>query len=112
MDGIHFGVRMEDAAQCMLVVIGATKRGEKELLTIVDGYRESEQSWLEALNDLKRRGLKASPTLAIGGGAADQPLTLTLLSPMGCFVISINQRVFNDKRTLTEQNCGPKKKTN
>ena len=67
--GIHFGARMEDAAQCMLVVIGATKHGDKELLTIVDGYRESEQSWLEALNDLKRRGLKTGPKIAVGDGA-------------------------------------------
>jgi putative transposase len=53
---------MEDASQCMLVIIGATKSGDKELLSIVDGYRESEQSWLEALNDLKikRRWLKAA----------------------------------------------------
>jgi len=69
VDGIHFGARMEDASQCMLVVIGATKHGDKEMLTIVDGYRESEQSWLEALNDLKRRGLKTAPKLAIGDGA-------------------------------------------
>lgn len=59
---------MEDAAQCMLVIIAATKHGEKEVLTIVDGYRESEQSWLEALNDLKRRGLKIAPKLAVGDG--------------------------------------------
>lgn len=69
VDGIHFGARMEDASQCMLVVIGATKHGDKEMLTIVDGYRESEQSWLEALNDLKRRGLKIAPKLAVGDGA-------------------------------------------
>jgi transposase-like protein len=69
VDGIHFGARMEDAAQCMLVIIGATKHGEKELITIVDGYRESEQSWREALNDLKRRGLKTAPKLAVGDGA-------------------------------------------
>jgi transposase-like protein len=69
VDGIHFGARMEDASQCMLVVIGATKDGDKELLAIVDGYRESEQSWLETLNDLKRRGLKTAPKLAIGDGA-------------------------------------------
>ncbi len=68
-DGIHFGARMEDAAQCMLVVIGATKSGDKELLALVDGYRESEQSWLEALNDLKRRGLKTGPKVAVGDGA-------------------------------------------
>jgi putative transposase len=69
VDGIHFGARMEDASQCMLVIIGATKFGDKELLTIVDGYRESEQSWLEALSDLKRRGMKTAPKLAVGDGA-------------------------------------------
>jgi len=69
VDGIHFGARMEDASQCMLVIIGATKHGDKELLAIVDGYRESEQSWLEALSDLKRRGLEIAPKLAVGDGA-------------------------------------------
>jgi len=69
IDGVQFGARMEDAAQCMLVIIGATKHGDKELLTVVDGYRESEQSWLEALNDLKRRGLVIPPKLAVGDGA-------------------------------------------
>ncbi len=69
VDGVHFGARMEDASQCMLVIIGATKHGDKELLAIVDGYRESEHSWLEALSDLKRRGLKVAPKLAVGDGA-------------------------------------------
>jgi putative transposase len=68
-DGVHFGARMEDASQCMLVVIGATKNGAKELVALVDGYRESEQSWLEALNDLKRRGLTVAPRVAVGDGA-------------------------------------------
>ncbi len=69
VDGIHFGARMEDASQCMLVIIGATKHGQKELVGIVDGYRESEQSWLELLNDLKRRGLEMAPKVAVGDGA-------------------------------------------
>lgn len=69
VDGIHFGARMEDASQCMFVVIGATKHGVNELLTIVDGYRESEQSWLEAMNDLKRRGLIKAPRVKVGDGA-------------------------------------------
>lgn len=69
VDGVHFGARLEDASQCMLVVIGATKHGDKELLAVVDGYRESAQSWLELLNDLKRRGLTTSPKLAVGDGA-------------------------------------------
>jgi putative transposase len=45
VDGIHFGVRLEDAAQCILVVIGATPEGKKELVALSDGYRESEASW-------------------------------------------------------------------
>lgn len=68
-DGIHFGVRMEDAAQCVLVVVGATADGKKELLALSDGYRESEASWREVLLDLKARGLSANPHLAVGGGA-------------------------------------------
>lgn len=69
VDGVHFGVRLEDASQCMLVVIGATADGRKELLAIGDGYRESEASWKEVLLDLKARGLKVDPKLAIGDGA-------------------------------------------
>ncbi len=69
VDGIHFGVRLEDAAQCILVVIGATADGKKELLALADGYRESEPSWREVLLDLKARGLTLDPHLAIGDGA-------------------------------------------
>lgn len=68
-DGIHFGVRMEEANQCILVVMGATAEGKKELVALSDGFRESEQSWKEVLLDMKRRGLKHNPQLAIGDGA-------------------------------------------
>ena len=68
-DGIYFGVRLEDARQCMLIVIGATKEGRKELLGLTDGYRESEASWKELLLDLKERGLTVEPQLAIGDGS-------------------------------------------
>lgn len=68
-DGIYFGVRLEDARQCMLVVIGATKEGRKELLALTDGYRESEASWKELLLDLQERGLTVDPKLAIGDGS-------------------------------------------
>lgn len=68
-DGIYFGVRLEDARQCMLVLIGATKDGRKELLGLTDGYRESEESWKELLLDLKERGLSVDPKLAIGDGS-------------------------------------------
>jgi len=69
VDGIHFGVRLEEANQCILVVIGATPEGKKELVAMSDGFRESEQSWKELLLDLKGRGLEIDPQLAIGDGA-------------------------------------------
>lgn len=56
-DGIYFNVRLEDDRTCILVLIGATADGQKELIAVVDGYRESEQSWLSLLLDLKQRGL-------------------------------------------------------
>ena len=58
VDGIYFSARMEEEKQCILVIVGATDKGQKELIAIADGYRESEQSWLEVLLDLKRRGLE------------------------------------------------------
>lgn len=69
VDGVHFGARMEQDKQCILVIIGATADGRKELVGMSDGYRESEQSWYELLIDLKKRGLKAAPKLATGDGA-------------------------------------------
>jgi putative transposase len=69
VDGIHFGVRLEDAAQCILVVVGATAEGKKELVALSDGYRESEASWRELLLGLKSRGLKIDPQVAVGDGA-------------------------------------------
>ncbi|MGH9880517.1 MAG: IS256 family transposase [Pyrinomonadaceae bacterium] len=67
-DGIYFGVRLEDARQCILVIIGARRDGKKELLGIADGYRESAESWKELLLDLKQRGLTIDPKLATGDG--------------------------------------------
>jgi len=71
-DGIHVNVRLEDTEnkqQCLLVVMGATAEGQKELLAVQDGYRESTQSWTELLVDLQRRGLTLAPKLATGDGA-------------------------------------------
>jgi transposase-like protein len=67
-DGVYCNVRMEER-QCLLVIIGATEDGKKELLALDSGLRESELSWKQLLLDLKRRGLKAAPKLAIGDGA-------------------------------------------
>ena len=71
-DGIYANVRLEDEAnsrQCLLVLMGATAEGVKELIAVIDGYRESKQSWKELLLDLKHRGLTMHPKLAIGDGA-------------------------------------------
>jgi transposase-like protein len=67
-DGIYCNVRMENR-QCLLVIIGATEDGTKELLAIENGIRESELSWTEVLLDLKHRGLNNPPKLAVGDGA-------------------------------------------
>jgi len=69
VDGIHVQARLEDAAQCLLVIIGATLEGKKELVGLIDGVRESAQSWRELLLDLKRRGLSMGPELAVADGA-------------------------------------------
>ncbi len=71
-DGIHVRNRREDLAnpeQCLLVVMGATADGQKELIAVIDGVRESKQSWLELLLDLKNRGLTIPPTIAVADGA-------------------------------------------
>ncbi len=67
-DGIYSNVRMDDKL-CLLVIIGVTEQGTKEIVAIEDGFRESTASWLELLTNLRERGLTVSPKLAIGDGA-------------------------------------------
>jgi putative transposase len=68
-DGVYLQARMEDHAECMLVLIGATPEGRKDLIGFQVGVRESAQSWRELLVDVKRRGLKIAPDIAVGDGA-------------------------------------------
>ena len=68
-DGIYSTLRGEDDRLCLLVLIGVNEQGEKRLLALSDGYRESKASWLSVLQDLQARGLKTGPMLAIGDGA-------------------------------------------
>jgi putative transposase len=68
-DGIHLEARLEEQAQCILVIIGATPEGRKELVGFTDGIRESSQSWRDLLLDLKRRGLTTAPQIAVADGA-------------------------------------------
>src|SRR3954451_14448151 len=69
VDGIHVQARLEADAQCLLVIIGATPEGKKEVVGLIDGVRESVQSWRELLLDLRRRGLSIGPELAVADGA-------------------------------------------
>jgi len=69
VDGIHVQARLKDTAQCLLIIIGATPEGRKELVGLTDGVRESAQSWRELLLDLKRCGLSIGPELAVADGA-------------------------------------------
>ena len=68
-DGVHFNIRLEEDRQCILVLMGATAGGRKELIAVHDGHRESELSWRELLLDCKSRGLTVDPKLATGDGA-------------------------------------------
>jgi putative transposase len=72
VDGVYFNIRLAEEGegrQCILMVMGATEDGHKELVAIAEGHRESEQSWLELLRDLKDRGLETDPELAVGDGS-------------------------------------------
>jgi transposase-like protein len=68
-DGVHFNIRLEEGRQCILVLLGATPDGKKELIALAEGYRESEQSWKALLLDCQARGLVIDPELAVADGA-------------------------------------------
>jgi len=68
-DGVHFNIRLEEDRQCILVLMGATADGKKELIALGDGFRESEQSWKALLLDCVARGMTVAPSLAVGDGA-------------------------------------------
>ena len=68
-DGVYLQARMEDHSECILVLIGATPEGRKELIGFQVGVRESAQSWRELLIDLRQRGLQIAPELTVGDGA-------------------------------------------
>lgn len=90
VDGVHFQVRLEESKHCVLIVIGATEEGRKELIAISDGYRESEASWKEVLLGLKARGLTVAPKLAVGDGALGfwkaLPQVYAATTPQRCWV--------------------------
>lgn len=84
VDGVHFNVRLEKDRTCILVVMGARRDGTKELVAVQDGFRESEISWKELMLNLKRRGLKRGPRLAIGDGALGFWAALRKVFPKTC----------------------------
>ncbi|MCK4816783.1 IS256 family transposase [bacterium] len=69
VDGVYFNIRLEEERSCMLIIMGATEDGKKELVAVEDGYRESSISWNNILLNLKSRGLKRGPKLATGDGS-------------------------------------------
>jgi transposase-like protein len=69
LHGVYFNIRLEDDRSCILVLMDALEDGRKEVIAVQDGYRESQESWRDLLADLKRRGLKQGPKLAVGDGA-------------------------------------------
>jgi len=89
-DGVHFNVRLEEDRTCILVLMGATAEGRKELIAVADGYRESEQSWKSLPLDVKQRGLTVDPKLATGDGALGfwkaLPQVFTTTRPQRCWV--------------------------
>jgi transposase-like protein len=81
-DGIYFNVRLQDDRPCILVLMGATADGKKELIAIEDGFRESEQSWRGLLLDCKARGLIIDPKVAVGDGGLGFWKALAQVYPM------------------------------
>lgn len=69
VDGVYLSARMESEKSCMLVIVGSDEYGNKELVAMIDGFRESKDSWRELLLDLKSRGLNYTPHLAVGDGS-------------------------------------------
>ena len=80
-DGIYFSCRLSDDRPCLLVLMGATEDGKKELIAMTDGQRESETSWTALLLDLKARGLSEPPKLATGDGSLGFWLALSKVFP-------------------------------
>lgn len=80
-DGIYFSCRLSDDRPCLLVLMGATEDGRKELIAMIDGQRESETSWTALLLDLKARGLIEPPKLATGDGSLGFWLALAKVFP-------------------------------
>jgi transposase-like protein len=80
-DGIYFGCRLTDDRPCVLVLMGATREGAKELIAVLDGQRESETSWTGLLLDLKGRGLTTAPKIATGDGSLGFWLAMAKVFP-------------------------------
>ena len=108
-DGVYLQARMEPQAECMLVLMGATAEGKKELIGLQTGMRESGQSWKELLVDLKARGLVVAPQVAIGDGALgfwkalDEAFPATVTNDAGCTDIERTRQVPEATARLREQ---------
>src|SRR5439155_20657718 len=83
-DGLYFSCRLSDDRPCLLVLMGATADGRKELIALIDGQRESETSWTALLLDCRARGMSETPKLATGDGALGSWLALSKVFPATC----------------------------
>ena len=106
-DGLYLQARMEPQAECMLVLIGATPEGRKELLGLQTGMRESGQSWKELLVDLKARGLTIAPDIAVGDGALGFLKVLDEAFPSTRHQRCWQHKTLNVLDKLTKVRCGP-----
>jgi putative transposase len=67
VDGVYVKAGLEKDKAALLVAIGGLSEGQKVVLAVEPGYRESTESWSQILRDLKRRGLN-SLRLVVGDG--------------------------------------------
>ncbi len=68
-DGVYLGAGPADERRAMLVVMGVDVNSDKALLAIDDAFAESEESWAEVFESLRKRGLKDVALLVADGAA-------------------------------------------
>lgn len=92
-DGLYVKAGIEDRKSALLTIVGALTTGEKVVLACESGERESKESWLKLLRDLKHRGL-TFPRLTVADGHLGLWAALGEIHPTG-----EEQRCWNHKIT-------------
>lgn len=101
-DGVYLDTGQEDERTALLCILGAREDGEKELLAIALGYRESTASWADVLRDLRERGMTA-PRVAVGDGALGLWAALREVFPTTAHQRCWNHRVLNVQDKLSKR---------